>query len=171
MGEQPKRMTLHRDGKFYETLEVVESFELATGIKVDVLEVLKSGAPAIYRRTSLYDPDKKIIQKCFTNPEAGDAFVINENEIIISTYSGAELGKMDSFMSVRSLRLRKRHGETDLKTLAEQVLYLSRIHGASLYRHPRLPVTTHHADRFSKLRKEVRVESLAQMDRLCPVYL
>ena len=170
-GALPKRMTLHRDGKFYETLDVVESFEKETGIRIDVLEVLKSGAPAIYRRKSLYDLNKKSYKKCFTNPEAGDAFIVNQNEIILSTYSGSELGKMDSVMSVRSLRLRKRHGDTDLKILAEQVLFLSRIHGASLYRHPRLPVTTHHADRFSKLRKEVRVESLAQMDRLCPVYL
>lgn len=171
IGEFPKRMVLHRDGKFYETLDVVESFENETGIKVDVLEILKSGAPAIYRRGFTFDLNGQPTKKTFTNPEAGDAFVINDNEIVLSTYSGAELGRMDPVMSVRSLRIRKRHGDTDLKTLAEQVLYLSRIHGASLYRHPRLPVTTHHADRFSKLRKEVRVESLAQMDRLCPLYL
>jgi argonaute-like protein implicated in RNA metabolism and viral defense len=92
--------------------------------------------------------------------------------VILSTYSGEELGKSwGNKVSVRPLRLRKRYGETALSVLAHQVLVLSRIHGASLYRHPRLPVTTHHADRFATLRQEACIDALSKMDRLCPVYL
>lgn len=171
LGEPPRHITLHRDGKFYENLDVIRSFECKYGVTVDVLEVLKSGAPAIYRRGEEFDVETKKFRKVFLNPVAGDGFLVTEKEMILATYSGTELGKMDDLMSVRSLRLRKRYGETDLRILAEQVVFLSRIHGASLYRHPRLPVTTHHADRFGTLRNEVRVESLSQMDRLCPVYL
>ena len=81
---------------------------------------------------------------------------------------GSSWGKS---VTVRPLRLRKRHGETEFMTLARQVILLSRIHGASLYRHPRLPVTIHHADRFATLRQECNLDELSKMDQLCPVYL
>ncbi|MGD7034110.1 Piwi domain-containing protein [Methylotuvimicrobium buryatense] len=166
-GELPKRITLHRDGKFYESIEVIEQFEQKHGVKVDVLEVLKSGAPVLYRRSRMADGTKE-----FSNPNVGDAIYLSDHEMILSTYSGEELGKIwGDKVSVRPLRLRKRYGDVSLETLAHQVLVLSRIHGASLYRHPRLPVTTHHADRFATLRQETCIDALSKMDRLCPVYL
>lgn len=169
-GDVPKRITLHRDGKFYESLDIIKAFSEQHQVEVDVLEVLKSGAPVLYRRHPPVPPETK---PTFSNPEVGDAiFFPCQDEIVVSTYSGDELGKSwGNAVSVRPLRLRKRYGSTDLITLAQQVVLLSRIHGASLYRHPRLPVTTHHADRFATLRQEVDVDSLGQMDRMCPVYL
>jgi len=165
-GVLPRRITLHRDGKFYESLAVIEQFEQKNGVKLDVLEVLKSGAPVLYRRQESGG------KKYFNNPLVGDAIFLSEKELILSTYSGDELGKnWGDKVSVRPLRLRKRYGDSPLSTLAQQVLVLSRIHGASLYRHPRLPVTTHHADRFATLRQEADLDALSQMDRLCPVYL
>lgn len=167
MGLLPRRITLHRDGKFYESIDVIEQFEQKHGVKIDVLEVLKSGAPVLYRRERSADG-----KKVFSNPDAGDAVFLSDREVILSTYSGEELGKSwGNKVSVRPLRLRKRYGETALSVLAHQVLVLSRIHGASLYRHPRLPVTTHHADRFATLRQEACIDALSKMDRLCPVYL
>jgi hypothetical protein len=166
-GVLPRRITLHRDGKFYESIDVIEQFQQKHTIKLDVLEVLKSGAPVLYRRKQLADGTKK-----FSNPNVGDALYLSDHEMILSTYSGAELGQpWGDKVSVRPLRLRKRYGETSLEVLAQQVLILSRIHGASLYRHPRLPVTTHHADRFATLRQETYIDALSKMDRLCPVYL
>jgi hypothetical protein len=166
-GELPRRITLHRDGKFYESIEVIEQFEQKHSVKLDVLEVLKSGAPILYRREQSADGTRK-----FRNPNVGDALYLSDREMILSTYSGAELGRSwGDKVSVRPLRLRKRYGETSLEVLAQQVLILSRIHGASLYRHPRLPVTTHHADRFATLRQETCIDALSKMDRLCPVYL
>lgn len=166
-GEMPRRITLHRDGKFYESVDVIEQFEQKHGVKVDVLEVLKSGAPVLYRRSKMADGTKG-----FSNPTVGDAIFLSDQEVILSTYSGEELGKnWGDKVSVRPLRLRKRYGVVPLETLAHQVLILSRIHGASLYRHPRLPVTTHHADRFATLRQETDIDALSRMDRLCPVYL
>jgi hypothetical protein len=166
-GLLPRRITLHRDGRFYESIDVIEQFEQKHGVKLDVLEVLKSGAPVLYRRERSADG-----KKVFSNPGVGDAVFLSDREVILSTYSGEELGKSwGNKVSVRPLRLRKRYGETALSVLAHQVLVLSRIHGASLYRHPRLPVTTHHADRFATLRQEACIDALSKMDRLCPVYL
>jgi len=166
-GVLPRRITLHRDGKFYESIDVIKQFEQKHSVKLDVLEILKSGAPVLYRREQLADGSKK-----FCNPNVGDALYLSDREMILSTYSGAELGQSwGNKVSIRPLRLRKRYGETSLEVLAQQVLILSRIHGASLYRHPRLPVTTHHADRFATLRQETCIDALSKMDRLCPVYL
>jgi len=166
-GVLPRRITLHRDGKFCESINVIEQFENKCSVKIDVLEVVKSGAPVLYRREQLADGTKR-----FINPNVGDALYLSDREMILSTYSGAELGKSwGDKVSVRPLLLRKRYGETSLEILAQQVLILSRIHGASLYRHPRLPVTTHHADRFASLRQETCIDALSKMDRLCPVYL
>ncbi|WP_036250713.1 Piwi domain-containing protein [Methylobacter sp. BBA5.1] len=166
-GLLPRRITLHRDGRFYESINVIEQFEQKHGVKLDVLEVLKSGAPVLYRRERSADG-----KKVFSNPGVGDAVFLSDREVILSTYSGEELGKSwGNKVSVRPLRLRKRYGETALSVLAHQVLVLSRIHGASLYRHPRLPVTTHHADRFATLRQDACIDALSKMDRLCPVYL
>jgi hypothetical protein len=166
-GVLPRRITLHRDGKFCESINVIKQFENKCSVKIDVLEVVKSGAPVLYRREQLADDKKK-----FINPNVGDALYLSDSEMILSTYSSADLGKSwGDKVSVRPLRLRKRYGETSLEVLAQQVLILSRIHGASLYRHPRLPVTTHHADRFASLRQETCIDALSKMDRLCPVYL
>lgn len=167
-GERPRRIALHRDGRLFESLDVIRDFEREHSVGVDVLEVVKSGSPPLYRRT--VDAENK---KVFRNPEVGDAFELpGLDELILATYSGEELGpSWGDKVTVRPLRLRKRYGETDLYTLAKQVVLLSRIHGASLYRHPRLPVTTHHADRFATLRQECNLDDLSKMDRLCPVYL
>lgn len=167
-GANPRRIALHRDGRLFESLDVVRDFEREHGVGVDVLEVIKSGSPPLYRRT--LDAENR---KVFRNPEVGDAFELpGLDEVILATYSGEELGaSWGDKVTVRPLRLRKRYGETDLHTLARQVVLLSRIHGASLYRHPRLPVTTHHADRFATLRQECNLDDLSKMDRLCPVYL
>lgn len=165
-GEQPGCITLHRDGRFFESLDVVQQIEQQYGLKINVLEVIKSGVPILFRR------ELSGKQKQYRNPEVGDCYRLEGlDELILATYSGQELGKMGDKACVRPLRLRKRYGEDSLDTLAQQVLLLSRIHGASLYRHPRLPVTTHHADRFATLRQECSLEALSHMDRTCPVYL
>jgi len=165
-GASPNRITLHRDGRFFESLEVIQEIERQYGVKIDVLEVIKSGAPILYRR---YMEGGR---KKFKNPDVGDVYRhIGLDELILATYSGQELGRIGNEVSVRPLRLRKRYGEESLDTLAQQVLLLSRIHGASLFRHPRLPVTTHHADRFATLRQNCDLEALSHMDRTCPVYL
>lgn len=167
-GALPRRIALHRDGRLFESLDVIRDFEREHSVDMDVLEVVKSGCPPLYRRAVGAEN-----RKVFRNPEVGDAFELPDlDELIIATYSGEELGSSwGDKVTVRPLRLRKRYGETDLHTLARQVVLLSRIHGASLYRHPRLPVTTHHADRFATLRQECNLDDLSKMDRLCPVYL
>lgn len=167
-GALPRRIALHRDGRLFESLDVICDFERDHSVGLDVLEIVKSGCPPLYRRTFVAENKKE-----FRNPEVGDAFELpGLDELIIATYSGEELGSSwGDKVTVRPLRLRKRYGETDLHTLARQVVLLSRIHGASLYRHPRLPVTTHHADRFATLRQECNLDDLSKMDRLCPVYL
>jgi len=165
-GELPRTITIHRDGRFFESLDVIKKIEQHYKIKINVLEVIKSGAPILFRR--YYQSGKKR----YRNPDVGDIYrFIGLDELIVATYSGDELGSWGDKVSVRPLRLRKRYGGESLEIMAQQVLLLSRIHGASLYRHPRLPVTTHHADRFATLRQTCSLEALSYMDRACPVYL
>ncbi|PPK50236.1 Piwi domain-containing protein [Marinobacter persicus] len=165
-GEPPRTITIHRDGRFFESLDVIAEVEQQYDIKISVLEVIKSGAPILFRKYQLSRKSK------YRNPEVGDVYrYVGLDELILATYSGQELGAWGDKVSVRPLRLRKRYGEQPLDTMAQQVLLLSRIHGASLYRHPRLPVTTHHADRFATLRQSCSLEALSHMDRSCPVYL
>ncbi|MBA4500947.1 argonaute PAZ domain-containing protein [Marinobacterium sp. 3-1745] len=162
----PRRITIHRDGRFFESFDVIQSVERQYDVSISVLEVIKSGAPILFRK---YQHAGKPVYK---NPEVGDVYrYVGLNELILATYSGQELGAWGDKVSVRPLRLRKRYGDESLEALAKQVLLLSRIHGASLYRHPRLPVTTHHADRFATLRQSCSIEALSYMDRTCPVYL
>jgi len=165
-GNSPRRITLHRDGQFFENIEVIQAVERQYDVKISVLEVIKSGAPILFRK------DQHAGKTGYSNPQVGDVYRFpGLDELILATYSGRELGSWGDKVSVRPLRLRKRYGEETLDTLAQQVLLLSRIHGASLYRHPRLPVTTHHADRFATLRQNCSLEALSHMDRTCPVYL
>ena len=44
-GKKPQQLVLHRDGKFYDGIEQIITFEQEHGLKVTVVEVLKSGAP------------------------------------------------------------------------------------------------------------------------------
>jgi len=165
-GQRPRHIVLHRDGKFYEDIEQIIAFEQEHNLKISVVEILKSGAPVLFNRT--FDAQGK---KQFANPQFGDYALLEKNEAILATYSGSELGSMGNSVSIRPLRIRIVHGDSKIEHILTQVIALSRIHGASLYRHPRLPVTTHHADRFATLRQEVDVDALSRMDRLCPVYL
>lgn len=164
-GNKPQHIVLHRDGKFYEDLNQIKAFEQAHDLTITVIEVLKSGAPVLFRRSNSQG------QKVFMNPSVGDYALLEENEAILATYSGQELGKMGEQVTIRPLRIRKVYGDAKFIDVLEQITALSRVHGASLYRHPRLPVTTHHADRFATLRQDVCVDALSRMDRLCPVYL
>lgn len=165
-GTLPRKLVIHRDGRFFESLDIVQAIERQYGINISVLEVIKSGAPILFRKYQ----QAGMMQ--YRNPEVGDVYrYLGLDELIIATYSGQELGAWGEKVSVRPLRLRKRYGDETLDNLAKQVLLLTRIHGASLYRHPRLPVTTHHADRFATLRQSCSLEALSHMDRTCPVYL
>jgi len=77
----PRRIALHRDGVFFESLDVVREFEREHGVGVDVLEVVKSGCPPLYRR--FLDADDK---PAFCNPDVGDAFELNGlDELIVAT--------------------------------------------------------------------------------------
>ena len=79
-GRNPKRITLHRDGRFFEALDILLDFEQNHGIGVDVLEVIKSGSPPLFRRS--VDPKGKA---GYRNPEVGDAFLLKGlDELIVS---------------------------------------------------------------------------------------
>ncbi|HNQ49503.1 MAG TPA: Piwi domain-containing protein [Hydrogenophilus thermoluteolus] len=162
--DKPQRIVLHRDGKWHESFDVITRFESHHGIAIDILEVIKSGSPRLYRRY----PGKEQGKFAYTNPKAGDVVWLPDSDTaILVTYGLDELNEG----SVRPFKLRKRYGETEFPVLVEQAYLLSYLHGASLFRHPRLPITVHHADRFATLRQESSLNALAKMDRRCPVYL
>ena len=103
-GRNSSRIALHRDGRFFESPNVLRDFKQTHGVGVDVLEVIKSGSPPLFRRS--LDQNG---QASYINPEVGDAFLLKGlDELIVSTYSGGELGPTwGKSATVRPLRLRK----------------------------------------------------------------
>ena len=149
-------------------MEILKKLENEYHIEIDVVEIIKSGAPRLYRVSQPQGSKPRD----FFNPQVGDYWKFGTlDEVLLSTYGSQELGKMAEHASIRPIRVRKRRGTTPLMTLCSQILILSRLHGASLFRHPRLPITTHHADRFATLRQSCSLNDLARLDRMCPVYL
>ncbi|WP_422452206.1 Piwi domain-containing protein [Endozoicomonas sp. ALC066] len=159
----PTRICIHRDGKFYEPISLIQDLEEKYEVPIDVVEVIKGSVPRMYRKAH---------SQGYVNPVMGDVFWFpGLDEAILATCGGRELGGIDGQASVQPVRVRKRYGETPLKTLCMQIIMLTKIHGSSLYKNSRLPVTTHHADKFATLRQNCNVDDLSRLDRMCPIYL
>lgn len=131
----PRRIMLLRDGfvqtsEFDKTLEQLEQ----EGIEVDLLEVHKSGAGRMARRS----------EDNFCEVQPGTGFSINEHAFRIVT-SKAHAGG-----SARPLEVVHVHGDAPLSLLASEIFTFSELHPASAFSTSRLPVQLHHADRFAK---------------------
>ncbi|MFC7139765.1 Piwi domain-containing protein [Halosimplex aquaticum] len=136
----PNHVVIHRDGQFYLDLEaLVERLEKASDLipKFDLVEIRKSGNP----RIASYTGDR------FESARKGTAF---ESENADHAYL-ATTGKPERLPGTpQPIRVVKRHGSTDLSTLAKQAYWLSEAHVASISRSTRLPITTYYADRCAE---------------------
>jgi len=138
-GRPPRHVVIHRDGKFYLDVEsLINRLDKARDLiqRFDLVEIRKSGNP----RIAEYDESKSR----FDIADKGVAFHVHNGDHSYLTTTG---GKEGSPGTPRPLQIVKRHGSTDLDTLAEQTYWLSEAHVGSLSRSTRLPITTYYADK------------------------
>jgi hypothetical protein len=138
-GRPPRHVVIHRDGKFYLDIEsLIKRLDKARDLiqRFDLVEIRKSGNPRIAK----YDESKSR----FDIADKGVAFHVHNGDHSYLTTTG---GKEGSPGTPRPLQIVKRHGSTDLDTLAEQTYWLSEAHVGSLSRSTRLPITTYYADK------------------------
>lgn len=138
-----ERLVIHRDGKLqteeFRTLQKVETLLKKEGlVSLDAVEILKSGfyRAAVRNSGSISTP--------YTNPARGWVWEHSPDEAVILT-TGDREAKVSENSSPRPLRIRKRMGEMELLTLAEQVYWLSEMQVGSTQT-IRLPITTYYAD-------------------------
>ena len=138
-GRPPRHVVIHRDGKFYLDVEsLIERLDKARDLikRFDLVEIRKSGNP----RIAAYDESNSR----FEVADKGVAFHVHNGEHTYLTTTG---GNERVPGTPRPIQLVKRHGSTDLDTLAEQTYWLSEAHVGSLSRSTRLPITTYYADK------------------------
>ncbi|WP_256299285.1 Piwi domain-containing protein [Haloarchaeobius salinus] len=138
-GRPPRHVVIHRDGKFYLDVEsLINRLDKARDLiqRFDLVEIRKSGNP----RIAEYDGSNSR----FDIADKGVAFHVHNGDHSYLTTTG---GKEGSPGTPRPLQIVKRHGSTDLDTLAEQTYWLSEAHVGSLSRSTRLPITTYYADK------------------------
>ncbi|MBC6472634.1 MAG: hypothetical protein GDA48_07355 [Hormoscilla sp. GM102CHS1] len=136
-----QHLVIHRDGDIRDAeMEAISDLQKhVAGIEqVDVVEVIKSGTC----RAVKYNPENP---KNSSNPEDGYAWEYARNEAVILT-TGLRETKVSPKSAPRPLRIRKRMGDTDLLTLAEQIYWLSLMQVGTTQT-VRLPITTYYADR------------------------
>ena len=143
--QQPlQHLVIHRDGELqnleYESLIELKSHLKSAGLEqLDVVEIIKSGT---CRAVEIGE------EGSYQNPDKGYAWEHCANEAIVLT-TGKREAKVSTNSSPRPLRIRRRLGETDLITLAQQVYWLSEMQVGSTQT-IRLPITTYYADRAAQ---------------------
>ncbi|GAB7121049.1 Piwi domain-containing protein [Natrinema sp. JCM 9743] len=144
-GKSPNNIVIHRDGRLFEDVDtILEPFD-ETDIDIDILDVRKSGAP----RAAVYRDDQ------FQVDHKGRLFVAQSGDYGFLTTTGRpEFDEDDGLGTPRSLRVVRRAGETPMRTLLEQVYWLSESHVGSAQRSTRLPITTYYADRCAEHARE-----------------
>lgn len=157
-----KHLVIHRDGKLqdaeFQVLVKIKNELASNGLeKLDVVEVIKSGFCRAVWLQNIDDVDT------YTNPKRGWGWVHSHNEAVILT-TGDREAKVSPNSSPRPLRIKRRMGDTDLLTLAEQVYWLSEMQVGSTQT-IRLPITTYYADRAAEFAQEGLLPRGIQRDK------
>jgi len=144
-GDSPDHIVIHRDGRVFEDIDkILTPFEGA-GIEIDILDIRKSGAP----RAAYYDDGE------FEIDEKGRLFIEQGgNYGFLTTTGRPEFDDSNGLGTPQALRIVRRAGETAMRTLLEQVYWLSESHVGSAQRSIRLPVSTYYADRCAEHARE-----------------
>ena len=146
-GEPLRHLVVHRDGTLktseLATLDTIAQELNASGLEqLDLVEIVKDTIVRAARRDPEMGGDR------WVNPPRGWGWLHGDNQAIVLTTGGKQ--KQNANATPRPLLVRRRRGNTDLLTLAEQVYWLSEMHiGSSQV--TRLPITTHYADRIAEV--------------------
>ena len=144
---EPRHVVIHRDGRFFCDVEALADRFERGGLDTtfEFVEIRKSGTPRIaeYNGSSYEVADK------------GVGFLSsNEDHAFLVTTGKPELRADNNVGTPQPLRIVQRRGDTDLRTLVEQVYWLSEAHVGSVSRSTRLPITTYYADRCAEAARE-----------------
>ena len=139
-----RHLVIHRDGTFKNqelaTIRAIEQELRADGLdRLDLVEIVKDTVI----RAATWNGQRYI------NPDRGSGWRHTTNEAIVLT-TGHQQAKVAANAAPQPLLIRRRSGDTDLMTLAEQVYWLSEMQvGSSQV--VRLPVTTYFPDRIAEV--------------------
>jgi len=133
MGQPPRHLIVHRDGEFKDDLTGFRALSKEVGFSFNLVEVAKSGAPRIYQ-----------VGNTAGTPSAGIAVV--RDDIGLAYMNNTHSVWRGVWPAPNALRVRKVEGPTSIRTLAEQVFWLSRMHIGSFHLSEALPITTAYAD-------------------------
>ena len=150
-GDRLTHVVVHRDGtvkrREMETLRALEAELKPHGFQqLDIVEVVKN---TIVRSAKSQSSHPKPHTPAWMNPDRGWGWEHTPNEAIVLT-TGATQVKLNPNAAPQPLLIRRRYGQTDLLTLAEQIYWLSEMHVGST-QVVRLPITTYYADRIADI--------------------
>ena len=132
-----KKVVIHRDGKFpQDEIKVLKDLEKNLGTKFYLVEVIKSGAPRIYS-------EKK-----------GIWVKINENEANLLTTSRTQGTPVPIIV-----RLPETYEDFSIEDAVISITSMTLLHWGSI-KPPRLPVTTHYADKIGQFLLEGIISDL-----------
>jgi hypothetical protein len=132
-----KKLVIHRDGRFpQDEIKVLKELEENLGIKLYLVEVRKSGAPRIYS-------EKK-----------GTWVKINENEAYLLTTSRTQGTPVPIVV-----RLPEIYEDFSIEDAVISITSMTLLHWGSI-KPPRLPVTTHYADKIGQFLLEGIISDL-----------
>jgi argonaute-like protein implicated in RNA metabolism and viral defense len=127
-----KTVIIHRDGLFRgNEVEIIKEHMTRLRAKVYFVEVIKSGAPRLYKQNG-----------SIVAPEIGTTFLLSDTEAFIVTSTS-------STATPQPLHIRTEEPFTIGKAL-HSVLMLTLMHHGSLKR-PRLPISIHYSDKIGYL--------------------
>lgn len=140
--QYPKRVVIHRDGHASkEELEKYHKYFDALNVEIlDVVNVIKSGAPKLCRKSS---NTQEGIHSEYLNPLLGTCLYREKPAFGFLISTDPRQG------TPRTLRLERAEGETSMRQLAYEVYCLTKISCSSLHNRF-LPVTTGDADKMCK---------------------
>lgn len=133
----PRKVIVHRDGKNnkYDINRLVNSFMLIFRIiKIDVVEVIKSGYPII-----------GVFQNSYTAPNSGEYFKDRDEPYAILV-TNTQVKKSGQGRTIKPLVIKHVYGETNFDIIVQQVYWFTKIYTNNLYNSSRLPATTEKAN-------------------------
>lgn len=148
----PRQLTqvvVHRDGKLHVgDLEILQNAVWKfwnKGIKIDVVEIIKSGYPLMIQRNE----DKQL-----EVPKTGTYYLDEKNKyaIMITNDQVREAGKI-----ANPIIIKHKFGETDFRKIIEQVYWFTRIHTQGIHNPTRLPATTLKANNIVSTSKKKHI--------------
>jgi hypothetical protein len=138
-GIQPRHLIIHRDGIVGDEAAILVNNAAKLGIRYDLIEIRKSGAPRLKQIGNFTGTPSKDI--AIGSEESSTAYMVNT----LAFYERLSSGEF-VFPAPESITIHRVAGSTPVKILAAQVYALSRAYYGSYRRPQQLPATIAYSD-------------------------